>query len=211
MRIRYGIVLVVVAVVVAGCEGDFTVATDPTVPTASTATSPDATLEALADSCVGGEMAACDELWSLAPVGSEFERLGASCGGPRELGDEAPFGNCVVGGGTTTTSTLAAVTTSMAPQSELLQNPRNNTWTVILRSVAEDESADAAIAYAMELRGIDLIASVFLSSGYPSLNPGYWVVYAGEYEDPDSAAAVCGQLQQRGIECYHRFVGDEAR
>ena len=36
---------------------------------------------ALIGECEGGDMAACDELWLTTPVGSEEERIGATCGG----------------------------------------------------------------------------------------------------------------------------------
>ena len=41
----------------------------------------DSGLDRLADACDGGDMAACDELFFAAPVGSELEEFGATCGG----------------------------------------------------------------------------------------------------------------------------------
>jgi hypothetical protein len=41
----------------------------------------DEALNALADDCYGGDMAACDELFSEAPVGSDYESYGDTCGG----------------------------------------------------------------------------------------------------------------------------------
>jgi len=40
-----------------------------------------AELDALWDACAAGDMAACDELYSSAPVGSEYEEFGDTCGG----------------------------------------------------------------------------------------------------------------------------------
>ena len=79
---------------------------------------------------------------------------------------------------------------------------------MVLRSVAEDPPIDDALAYAEELRSIDVMASVFRSGDFPSLNAGYWVVYACEYPNADSAQQACRELTERGLDCYHRFVGD---
>ncbi len=37
--------------------------------------------DALISECEGGDMAACDELYAVTPVGSEAEEIGATCGG----------------------------------------------------------------------------------------------------------------------------------
>ncbi|MGA8046421.1 MAG: toll/interleukin-1 receptor domain-containing protein [Dermatophilaceae bacterium] len=64
---------------------------EPTYGECSTATEPDAespsvygddaTLDALWDACVAGDMAACDSLYYAAPVGTEYELKGSYCGG----------------------------------------------------------------------------------------------------------------------------------
>jgi len=41
----------------------------------------DATLDALAQSCYGGDMLSCDALFDLAPVGSPYQQYGDTCGG----------------------------------------------------------------------------------------------------------------------------------
>ncbi|HQY33961.1 MAG TPA: hypothetical protein PLS68_08325 [Actinotalea sp.] len=46
----------------------------------------DATLDALWDSCAGGDMAACDELYFSAPIDSEYESFGDTCGNTAEGG-----------------------------------------------------------------------------------------------------------------------------
>ena len=40
----------------------------------------DPELDALWDQCEAGEGSACDQLWELAPVDSEYERFGITCG-----------------------------------------------------------------------------------------------------------------------------------
>lgn len=46
----------------------------------------DATLDTLWDSCAGGDMAACDELYFSAPIDSEYESFGDTCGNTAEGG-----------------------------------------------------------------------------------------------------------------------------
>ena len=40
----------------------------------------DPALDALWDACAAGSGAACDALWASAPIGSEYERFGVTCG-----------------------------------------------------------------------------------------------------------------------------------
>ena len=54
----------------------------------------DPTLDALWDSCAGGDLAACDTLWFDSPIGSEYEAFGGSCGG---LESSSQFGTCADG------------------------------------------------------------------------------------------------------------------
>jgi hypothetical protein len=44
----------------------------------------DADLRALHDACDDGDMAACDELYFEAPIGSDEEEFGSTCGGRRD-------------------------------------------------------------------------------------------------------------------------------
>jgi hypothetical protein len=48
---------------------------------------------------------------------------------------------------------------------------------------------------------------VLLSDDYPSLNPGYWVVYSGVFDTDTEAVSRCAQLSNAGIDCYHRYLG----
>ena len=52
--------------------------------TDTTAAGGDEDFSALIDDCEGGDMHACDELWLTTPVGSDEERIGATCGGRSE-------------------------------------------------------------------------------------------------------------------------------
>ena len=50
--------------------------------------------DALHQACAGGDLAACDDMWLITPVGSEYERFGASCGDPKAQDDFVQGGTC---------------------------------------------------------------------------------------------------------------------
>jgi hypothetical protein len=63
-------------------------------------------------------------------------------------------------------------------------------WTNILVSVPKVEGRDAAVARAEQARRKGLRqVGVLDSSRYASLNPGYWVVFAGVYPSEPEAAS----------------------
>ena len=54
-------------------------------------------------------------------------------------------------------------------------------------------------------RGID--AGVLHSNNYSSLNPGYWVVFAGQYDSVDAARNKAEEYQGQGFaQAYPRLV-----
>ena len=57
----------------------------------------DAELDALSQSCFGGDAGACDDLYLQSPVDSAYEHYGATCGGrlalPSDGGCESQFGS----------------------------------------------------------------------------------------------------------------------
>ena len=63
-------------------------------------------------------------------------------------------------------------------------------WTNILVSVPKVDGRDAAVARAEQARRRGLRdVGVLDSSRYPSLHPGYWVVYSGVYPSEPEAAS----------------------
>ena len=100
---------------------------------------------------------ACDRLWALSDVGSSFERLGASCGGRSDVGDDAPFGDCVTRFANVppnetanrssravsqpSTTIVVEVSSGPAPNSDADQSfmidPADNSWIVVLASHME--------------------------------------------------------------------------
>lgn len=186
-------------------------------------TDDDARVALLAESCRGDDFAACDELWRVTEVGSELERLAASCNGNAEVsGEAAPFGDCVAryANGQVTTTTRRSTTTrrttttpdtsvvveTTAAQSMDLGEPDSGIWVVILRSVEVDSGREVAETFAAQLRDLDVETGVFLSSDYGSLNPGFWVVYTGGFDDPDPAIDRCRSIQDLVPDCYHRLI-----
>jgi hypothetical protein len=94
-------------------------AAEPTVPTSGEPVPPDGlgtdpALDALAQSCYAGDMAACDELYGSAEDGSEYQRYGDTCAGrqPENTGRYCTsLQDVVPGTGVTPSTTLPAPTT----------------------------------------------------------------------------------------------------
>jgi hypothetical protein len=109
----------------------------------------------------------------------------------------------VVTSGAPTTS--ASPSTTVAPT--LVDPPAFDRWTTILESLPVDEwDEEQARSRAFELASMD--TGVLLSSDYPSLNPGYWVVFSGDFASRDEAIAHCRALEGEGSACYHRYLGE---
>ena len=102
---------------------------------------------------------------------------------------------------TTTTTVVPATTTTTLVAGGA---PGWDSWTLIYASLetAEHDRGDAEVIAS----GIDG-ADVLLSDGYPSLNPGYWVVYAGSWGDRDQAGIWCPQDLDPALTCYPRYLG----
>lgn len=86
--------------------------------------------------------------------------------------------------------------------------PPYGTWVVILASIDTTQySLDYAesTARAHETDGVDV--ALLLSDLYPSLNPGYWVVYSGVFLSESPARQHCLALRETGIDCYQRYLG----
>lgn len=105
--------------------------------------------------------------------------------------------------GTTTTARVGATTTPPVPTTTTTMaagpEPPFDTWTVILASKRTEDEARAVLG---ELDPPD--AGILVSDDYPSLNPGFWVVYSGVFRTAFSAQRHCEGL---GTECYHRYLG----
>ncbi len=108
---------------------------------------------------------------------------------------------------TTTATTAPATTTTTVPPDG---PPPFDTWVAIVASLpSADHDRDAAETVAA---GFDLVElDVLLSDDYPSLNPGYWVVYSGPVERSWEAARRCYEFDDRAPGCYPRYLGADPR
>lgn len=101
---------------------------------------------------------------------------------------------------TETTTTVPEVTTSTTVP---LAEPVEDTWTLVLASIPIGEGAEATTReMASRIPG----SGVLLSNDYPSLNPGYWVVFLGSAEDEHSLT--CPTDLGPEYSCYPRWLGD---
>ena len=85
--------------------------------------------------------------------------------------------------------------------------PASGEWIVVIASEATEAEADTVAA--------DMVAGghpadVLRSDDYPSLNPGFWVVFAGPYPDSSTAEAAVAELEGDGVAgTYARCAGTE--
>ncbi|MBT8213275.1 MAG: hypothetical protein KJN71_09025 [Acidimicrobiia bacterium] len=108
---------------------------------------------------------------------------------------------------TTTVATSTTTTTTTVPSGPL-GPPPFQTWTVIVASLDVDTTSEAeAVDQWKSLVGDRPDSGVLLSDNYPSLNPGYWVVFAGEFDTELAATGLCADLQGESLACYHRWLG----
>ncbi len=107
-------------------------------------------------------------------------------------------GTTIVTTSTTTTTAAAATTTVPARPWDL--------WTLIYASLdASTNDRRDAETIAATIEG----GTVLSSDDYPSLNPGYWVVYAGEWGSRSEAGIWCPKQLDPELTCYPRYLGDD--
>jgi hypothetical protein len=79
-------------------------------------------------------------------------------------------------------------------------------WTLVYASLdANAHDRGDAEAVAATVDG----GEVLLSDDYPSLNPGYWVVYSGSWGDRDTAGVWCPEDLDPSLTCYPRYLGHD--
>jgi septal ring-binding cell division protein DamX len=76
-------------------------------------------------------------------------------------------------------------------------------WTVILESATSQSAADAK---ANELSTSGTSVGVLHSDDFSSLNPGYWVVFSGQYDSESAAQSAADGLKSKVPEAYARHV-----
>lgn len=113
-------------------------------------------------------------------------------------GGEEPAGD----GGDATTTTIAAPTGDV--RTEALPSP---SWIVVITSERDQARATTVAA---EVAGDGHATGVLRSDEYQSLNPGFWVSYAGPYPDAGAAADAAATLTSEGRDgVYVRCAGTQ--
>jgi hypothetical protein len=108
---------------------------------------------------------------------------------------------------TTTPTTTVVTTTTLAPAPDGpigADGPLEGEW---IRVYASLETTDATEQHATAVAETIPGSKVLLSDNYPSLNPGYWVVYDGGFDDKFSAD-ICPTALPEEATCYPRWIGD---
>jgi cell division septation protein DedD len=110
--------------------------------------------------------------------------------------------------GTTSTPTPAPPAPATTPSSGW--PPGKSAFTVILASLPSKTDADAKLK-AAQAAGITT-ASILHSDDFPTLRPGYWVVFDGQYGSMDQAKAQAAtDAGKPGFtDAYPRFVSKDA-
>jgi hypothetical protein len=90
-------------------------------------------------------------------------------------------------------------------------DPYNPYWTAIVMWVDYlTEDWDKGFDKAYEVLSLGLPVGLLISDDFPSLRPGYLVVYSGRFETADEAKAWCAEISILVGSCYHRNVGWDA-
>jgi predicted nucleic acid-binding Zn ribbon protein len=126
----------------------------------------------------------------------------APTGAPENEGDQAtPSATATASPspGATVTPTPTPSATSTFPDW-----PAGRTaWTVILKSTKTRAEAESA---AQDLQAKGDSVGILNSSDHSSLNPGYWVIYSGQYDSRSAAQSGLTALSSKPADAYVRKV-----
>ena len=114
----------------------------------------------------------------------------------------APAGEGTASGTTSTPAPAPATPTSGWP-------PGKSAFTVILASMPTKAAAEDKLAKA---KGAGIATAAILDSDdFPTLNPGYWVVFDGQYDSVDQAQSQAAADRGKGEfgDAYPRFVSKD--
>jgi cell division septation protein DedD len=105
------------------------------------------------------------------------------------------------------TATPAPAPTDAAPSG---WPPGKSAFTVIIASMPTKAAAEDKLARA-KAAGISS-AAILHSDDFPTLNPGYWVVFDGQYDSVDQAQGQAASDRGKGefSDAYPRFVSKDA-
>jgi hypothetical protein len=101
---------------------------------------------------------------------------------------------------TVPTTTTRTTSTQPSTRRRLIEWPRGRSgWTLVLASLPTSGGRDAAVAKARQALGAGLPqAGVIDSSRYPSLHPGYYVVFSGIYDSLSAAQDAASRAADAG-------------
>lgn len=106
-----------------------------------------------------------------------------------------------------TTIPPRTTTTAPVPPPHVIPWPGGSGWTVVLTSVPADGHTEAVDDANRAIRAGLKNVGVLLSSRYPSLHAGYWVVFAGAYGTEAGAQSELPRARAAGFAAaYPRFV-----
>jgi hypothetical protein len=111
-------------------------------------------------------------------------------------------------------SELSAAPSTSAPapasaprqRTQPVHRPDTPSWIVVINSIEPQRGRRAAERKSSRYAGMGISTEVLRSDDYNSLNPGYWVVYAGPFNREAPAAAYCRSIRSRVGNCYQRFL-----
>lgn len=93
---------------------------------------------------------------------------------------------------------------------------RNDGWpngksarTVILASAPTKGQAEAVVDEAKRIPSRGLSLGILHSDNYASLEPGYWVAFAGEFDSADEAQRAVERYRREFPTAYQRFIEEK--
>jgi hypothetical protein len=155
---------------------------------------------------------------TVTPVPTASPTVGA----PENEGDQPPVAGATASpspGGTVTPAPGTSATPTSSPGATATATPSptgtiggssfpdwpagQTAWTVILES-AKTKSQAESVARDLQSKG-DTVG-ILNSSDHSSLNPGYWVVYSGQYSSKSAAQSAMSSLPSKPADAYVRKV-----
>jgi hypothetical protein len=80
---------------------------------------------------------------------------------------------------------------------------------VVLASAPTHGQAESAIAWARRVPSHGLNLGVLYSSDYVDLVPGYWVAFAGQFDDVEEAQSEAERYRGQFSTTYQRFIEEK--
>jgi hypothetical protein len=82
-------------------------------------------------------------------------------------------------------------------------------WTVVLASAATRGLAEAALDQARRVPSRGLNLGILRSNDYAGLRPGYWVAFAGQFDEVGEAQETADRYRAQFASTYQRFIEEK--